>query len=221
MDYEVRLLRTEAITHDTRHLVLERPTGYEFEEGQAAEIALDRANWRDECRPFSFTSPADNEHLEFIVKIYAGHEGVTKQIGTLSEGAKLFLSEPFGTIRYKGEGYFIAGGTGITPFIAILRKLARDGLLGSNKLLYTNRTKADIILKPELDKMLGGNVVYNLTHEPKHSFKSGLIDEQHLDRHAPDADRHFYLCGPDEMVRDLRDILTYRGVSRELIVFEE
>jgi predicted ferric reductase len=39
----------------------------------------------------------------------------------------------FGAIEYKGEGVFIAGGAGVTPFIAILRQLQAD-----DKLLTTN-----------------------------------------------------------------------------------
>ncbi|MFP4373274.1 MAG: FAD-binding oxidoreductase [Spirochaetaceae bacterium] len=221
MEHPVRLLQLETVTHDTRRLVLEKPPGYRFEEGAAAEIAIDRPAWREECRPFSFTSLPEDEELEFIIKIYPSHEGVTRQIADLEPGAKLLLTEPFGTIRYRGEGYFIAGGTGITPFIAILRRLARTGAVGENTLLYSVRAEDDIILRPELETMLGTNVIYNLTHEPNPGYNSGLIDLRYLRHHAPDTSRYFYVCGPDDMVRDIRDMLQYLGVARDSVVVEE
>ena len=221
MTYRVRVEAAEGATHDTRRLVLERPSGYRFEPGQAAEIALDKDDWREEARPFSFTSLEEDTYLEFVVKIYGSHEGVTKQLGKLAPGSRLLISEPFGTISYRGEGYFIAGGAGITPFMSILRRLHRDGRLGNNKLLYSNRTERDIILKTELDSMLGANVVYNLTHEPNATFHNGLIDARYLRVHAPDISRTFNVCGPDEMVRDIRDILQHLGADVQSLVFEK
>ena len=221
MEHSVRLLKLEAVTHDTRRLVLEKPPGYRYEAGAAAEIAIDRPAWREECRPFSFTSLQEDDEIEFIVKIYAAHQGVTRQISELEPGAKLLLTEPFGTIRYRGDGYFIAGGTGITPFIAILRRLARDGGIGGSTLLYSVRTPDDIILRPELEGLLGGNIVYSLSHQPSRQYNSGMIDLPYLQRHAPDTSRYFYVCGPDDMVCDIRDMLQYLGVASGSIVVEE
>lgn len=74
-------------------------------------------------RPFTFTSLNDNSFLEFTIKIYNDHEGVTKQLGLLKTGDKLLIDDVWGAIEYKGPGYFIAGAAGLTPFIAILRDL--------------------------------------------------------------------------------------------------
>ena len=221
MERTVTVLKLEDVTHDTKRLVLERPPGYHYEAGQAAEIAIDKPEWREETRPFSFTSIEEDDHLEFIVKIYVANEGVTRQIAELTPGDHIRLSEPFGTIRYRGAGYFIAGGTGITPFLSILRRLYRDGELAGNKLLFSNRTERDIILKSELDRMLRENVVYNVTHQSSSTFRSGLISPQYLSRHAPDLSRLFYICGPDEMVRDVRDMLIALGADSNALVFEE
>jgi ferredoxin-NADP reductase len=55
-----------------------------------------------------------------------------------------------GRIEYKGEGVFIAGGAGVTPFIAILRQLQAENKIANNKLIFTNKTANDIILKKNL-----------------------------------------------------------------------
>ncbi|MFO8065398.1 MAG: FAD-binding oxidoreductase [Spirochaetia bacterium] len=221
MTHSVRVLGLDDVTHDTKRLVLERPPEYRYEPGQSVEIAVDKPDWGDEFRPFSFTSVEEDEYLEFIIKIYPAHEGVTKQIAQLTSSDRIRLSQPFGSISYRDPGYFIAGGSGITPLLSILRRLHRDGRLADNKLLYSNRTEQDIIRKFELDYMLGNNVVYNVTHAARSSLRCGVIRPEYLARHAPDISRPFYLCGPDEMVRDVRDMLGSLGAKSDSIVFQE
>jgi predicted ferric reductase len=46
--------------------------------------------------------------------------------GKLKHGDELIIRDVWGAIEYKGEGVFIAGGAGVTPFIAILRQLQAD-----------------------------------------------------------------------------------------------
>jgi predicted ferric reductase len=55
------------------------------------------------------------------------------KIRKLKHGDELIIRDVWGAIEYKGEGVFIAGGAGVTPFIAILRQLQAD-----DKLLTTN-----------------------------------------------------------------------------------
>jgi predicted ferric reductase len=45
-----------------------------------------------------------------------------QELGKLKHGDELII-RVWGAIEYKGEGVFIAGGAGVTPFIAILRQL--------------------------------------------------------------------------------------------------
>jgi ferredoxin-NADP reductase len=81
-----------------------------------------------------------------------------------------------GAIEYKGEGVFIAGGAGVTPFIAILRQLQAENKIANNKLIFTNKTANDIILKKEFNDMLGKNFINTLTDEQRRATKTaGLI----------------------------------------------
>jgi cytochrome-b5 reductase len=88
--------------------------------------------------------------IEFIIKAYPEHEGVTKALHSLEPGSPLLISAPFGTIRYQNRGTFIAGGAGITPFIAMLRELASKGGPDGHSLIFVNKTPADIICENEL-----------------------------------------------------------------------
>ena len=82
-----------------------------------------RATDSVEKRPFTFTSLPGDDHLEFTIKCYTDHDGVTNQLGQLKAGDELLLHDIWGAIHYTNEGTFIAGGAGITPFIAIFRQL--------------------------------------------------------------------------------------------------
>lgn len=64
MAHTVKIIDTESVTHDVKKLTFEKPKGYEFEPGQATEVAIDKEGWRDEKRPFTFTSLNAEEHLE-------------------------------------------------------------------------------------------------------------------------------------------------------------
>jgi len=56
-------------------------------------------------------------------KIYNDRNGLTKMLGKANKETELILHDVFGAIQYKGQGVFIAGGAGVTPFISIFRSL--------------------------------------------------------------------------------------------------
>jgi ferredoxin-NADP reductase len=61
-----------------------------------------------------------------------------------------FSSMMFGArLNIKAKRVFIAG-AGVTPFIAILRQLQAENKIANNKLIFTNKTANDIILKKNL-----------------------------------------------------------------------
>ncbi|WP_300533169.1 FAD-binding oxidoreductase, partial [uncultured Mameliella sp.] len=148
MTYKIELQSVDRLTHDVRRLTFEKPAGYDYAPGQATDFALDRDGWREEQRPFTFTSLPDEERLEFVIKSYPEHDGVTEQIADLQPGEKVLIGDPWGAIEDKGDGVFIAGGAGVTPFISILRKkLADKGTLEGNTLIFSNQCEGDIVMR--------------------------------------------------------------------------
>ena len=123
MAHKLAITEIENITHDVRQFTFEKPQGFAFTPGQAVEVGIDRDGWRDADNPFTFTALPEWDHLQFTIKIYPSHDGLTEQIGNLGVGDRFIIGDPWGTIEYKGKGTFIAGGAGVTPFIAILRML--------------------------------------------------------------------------------------------------
>lgn len=222
MSYIVEITDIEQITHDVKQFNFEKPEGYEFEPGQATEVSIDRDGWRDAGHPFTFTSLNEDPYLQFTIKIYPEHNGLTEQIDTLQEGDAFIIDDPWGTIQYKGPGVFLAGGAGVTPFIAILRKLYKDGAHKGNRLIFSNKTERDIILEDEFQTMLGDRFINTLTEqESSDQYLTEFIDKDFLAEHIDDFDQHFYVCGPPQFVEDMQDHLRQLGADPDGLVFEE
>ena len=212
-EHVVNILSVESVTHDVKRFRVEKPEGYTFIPGQATEVTINKEGWRNKRSPFTFTSLNTWDALEFTIKIYDGHQGVTNQLGLLAPGDGLILHDVWGAIQYRGEGTFIAGGAGVTPFIAIFRQLREEGKVGANRLIYSNKTVNDIILKDEFTGLLGANFVNTLTGEHAPGYHHGRIDEAYLEKQITDFDQEFYVCGPDEMIDSVQQALKNLGAS--------
>jgi len=217
----VKIIAIEPVTHDVKSFRIEKPAGYRFIPGQATEVAINKPGWENERRPFTFTSLNDEPTLEFTIKRYADHDGVTNQLHQLQPGNELILHDVWGAIEYKGPGYFIAGGAGLTPFLAILRQLHRNHELQGNVLFFSNKTAADVIHEAELTSMLGKNAHYLLTREKKQGYESAMINEAFLKANITDFSKHFYVCGPDKMIADINATLEKLGAQPDAVVFEK
>ncbi len=216
----VKIISIEKITHDTLCIKCEKPGSLDFKPGQATNVAIDKEGWQDELRPFTFTSLPGQDYLEFIIKTYPSHEGVTNKLFDLKTGDRLILSDVYGSITYKGEGVFIAGGAGVTPFISILRDLHRKGRAGNNKLIFANKKEKDIILREELGKILGDNFTNILSDEKTDRYSHGFITRDFLKDNIEDYSGFFYICGPPPMMEAVEAHLQSFNVKNDSIVKE-
>jgi ferredoxin-NADP reductase len=220
MTHIVKILDIEKVTHDVLKFTVEKPHDYSFEPGQATTISINRDNWKDKKRPFTFTSLSSDNYLEFIIKIYSDHGGVTKELGKLKKSDELIIEKPWGAITYKGLGFFIAGGAGITPFIAIFRDLYKNDQLKGNTLYFSNKTEKDIILKDDFEKMLGDAFINVITDEKTDKGLNRLIDKDFLKEYINDFSKKFYVCGPPKMTDDITKALEDLGAKTDSLVFE-
>lgn len=220
MEHHATLLTSQRITHDVKRFTISRPEGFAFEPGQGVELAIDKPGWEKEGRPFTPTSLPDDKVLEFTIKGYPQHHGVTEQLHCLLPGDRLLMSEPFGTIQYHGPGTFIAAGAGITPFLAIIRRLARDGEITGHSLLFSNKGANDILYEKELRYYLGDNARFVCTREKDCHCTNQRIDKNYLEQTIADFSQRFYLCGPPPFVQAMNTALEELGAEPEALVFE-
>lgn len=208
-------------THNVKTFRVTKPTGFEFSPGQATDLSLNEEGWKDNKHPFTFTCLPDDDYLEFTIKLYDNPNGLTNKLKTIEPGAEFEISSAWGAIEYKGEGVFIAGGAGVTPFISIFRSLDAQNKIGNNRLIFSNKTEADIILKDEFETMLGENFINIITKQPGTKYYSRHIDKDYLANNLSDISQHFYVCGPDEFTKNVLDALKELGADADALVFEK
>lgn len=220
-EHKVKILMTEFVTHDVKRFILQKPVGYKFLPGQATEISIANHPLENEKRPFTFTSLNPDAVLEFTIKKYPEHKGVTQALHKLKSQDSLIIRDVWGTINYKGPGVFISAGAGITPFIAILRDLNSKGKLKGSSLIFSNKTQDDIILEKELKAMPLDSLILILTRQSHSDYYHGRINSAFLKKHIKNFKQHFYVCGPVSFVGETQDALKKLGASSDSIVFEK
>ena len=218
MAFTVKILETEMLNHNVKRFSTERPQGLNYTPGQAVFIEMEMKAGK---HPFTLTGLLTDPHLEFTIKLYHDHKGVTDRLTDYRPGDTLKFGNPRGAIKYKGPGMFLAGGAGVTPFLAILRNLYKSGNLNGNALWFSNKTDKDIFLEGELRKMLGDRLRLLITRETSMRHENARIDKKYLKAHAQNFDQYFYLCGPGKMVKDLSTTLRELGANAENVVTED
>lgn len=217
---KVNIKSIKRLTHDVLEITTTKPKDCEFKPGQAIRMAVCKNGWKDEDRPFTFTSLPSDEGLEFIIKIYPSHNGMTEQLYNLTITDELSLEKIYGAIEYKGKGIFLAGGAGITPFISILKDLQTKNELVGNSLVFANKTEKDIFLQDWLNNVLGENYRNILSEEKKENYLYGQIDKDFLKENITDYAQYFYVCGPPKMSESIIENLQDLGVDKKYIVAE-
>lgn len=217
----VKVLESQFINYDVKRFEVEKPKGYDFIPGQAVNISINEPDWKTKKRPFTFTNQKDSKNLEFIIKIYKDHNGVTNKLSEVNAGDELILHDVFGAIHYEKPGVFIAAGTGITPFLAIFRNLYKQNKLRGNKLIFVNKTSLDIIAGQELQRMFKDDFRPIFTREGVVGFRGRRIDRKFLIENIVDFSQCFYVCGPAKFVEEIVENLKALGADSKSLIFDE
>ena len=210
----------EHLTHDVLRIVLDKPKDLNYIPGQAVDIALNKPDWKDKKNCFTFTSLPEDDHIEFTIKTYPEHHGMTNELLSSKAGDEVLVYSPFGDIYYKGAGIFIAGGAGITPFIAILKNLEKQNKIDGNKLIFANKEKSDIILEDHYNKVLGKNFINVLSKEEIEGYEHGYISQDLIKKYSEADLKYYYLCGPPPMMDAVEAHLKSLGIAEEFVVKE-
>ncbi len=220
-NYKVKITDVTPLVTRVFRIRTDKPANYQFTPGQATEVSLMYEGWVKEKRPFTFTCLPKDDFLEFTIKTYEDHQGVTKRISTIAPGDEFEIGDAWGTIDYKGEGVFIAAGAGITPFLSILRNLNDKRSLGSNQLIFSNKFEDEIICFEELKSMLGDRFANTITQQKDPELPTGRIDKEFLINHIKNFDQPFYVCGPEGFTKAILKLLKELGAKPEGLVFEK
>ncbi len=228
MEAEIKGIKDE--THDVKTFRLEPEEEIDFVPGQFCLVSIKEEGFPDDSKPFTFSSSPEKDFVEMTVKKVGEF---TTALHSLEEGDKLELTEPRGKSLNFDESVdrdivFIAGGSGITPFISAIRYSIDRDLDHNMTLFFSNREYRDIIYRTELRHIYEDyqriKVVNTLTHEePDHwDGETGLIDREMIEKHVDDLrDKIWYICGPPPMIDAMEELLEDMGVEETDIRFEK
>ncbi len=175
-----------------------------------------------QAHPFSLSYAPKNNELRITVK---SSGDFTSQIKDLAVGTPVFIDGPYGTFTEKAarrdKFLFIAAGVGITPIRSMIESIAKNK---DSVLVYGNKTEKDTIFKIELDKLSVEHnfpIHYVMSEDKDFKGERGRIAAELVKKLVPDfKDREIYICGPKNMMFDLRKGLKETGVNPQNIHFE-
>jgi ferredoxin-NADP reductase len=224
----VKAIRPE--TPDVKTLTLSLPEWTAHRPGQHYDIRLTAPDGYSAQRSYSVASePERKGEIDITVERIADGEVSKFLDDTVSVGDRFEVRGPIG-------GYFIwdrsiggplllvAGGSGVVPLMAMLRHRAAAGIRNPARLLYSARSKDQIIYADELEKLAqndGLTVSYTLTRNQPQGWKgyTRRIDDAMLKEvSAPlGPDALAYICGPTALVEVAADGLERVGLPAEHI----
>ena len=189
-------------------------------------------------RNYSLCTAEGSGDLMVTVKQIAGGLFSNWVAETLKPGDTLDVMTPHGSFttgfdqaqarRYVG----IAGGSGITPVISLIRTALEQEPLSSFTLLYGNRDSASVIFLDALadlkDRYLGRFELYHFLAEEEQEIAlfNGMLDqaacEGAIEQLVPDANDvdAWFICGPGPMMDAAESALVGRGVDKARIHIE-
>ena len=226
--HELNVKAIHSLTKESVKITFDVPQelskAYSFQPGQYLDLIVS-INGKEEHRSYSICS-STSEGLSIGVKALENGT-VSKWLnGSLKEGESLVVSEPRGNflLDEKAENIvLIAAGSGITPVLSMAKKT--NDSAKKVRLIYGNRSESAIMFRDEIHALKNIQLIQFLSGEVKDGYRSGRMNKDNftalikedLDLLKADA---FYLCGPEEMIMDVRSALEFFGVRSEKIHFE-
>ncbi len=211
-------------TPSSKRFLLERVDGPlpPFRPGQYVNVFVD-VDGVLTSRPYSIASPPGSELLELTVRDKPGGFVAPYLLNEVQVGDELETTGPAGQFYHEplidgDELVLLAGGSGITPFMSIVRDALRRERPLKMQLIYGSRVPSDVIYGAELAELAAAHANFDYTlvisdPPPGYVGCSGLLDAALIARYVGDvANKTFYLCGPNVMLDYCRTALAELGV---------
>jgi ferredoxin-NADP reductase len=223
LQLKVSEIRQETATTKTIRLVSPGRRLPPFQAGQYINLFVKIGNTKT-SRPYSLSS-APNQTGFYDITVRRVESGFVSNylLDQLQIGDTLESTAPAGHFHYNplfhgNDLVFLAGGSGITPFMSMIREVTDRGLARKIHLIYGSRNREDIIFRDEIEDRAAHHSRFHVTHiisepPPDYTGCCGFISADLLKDVLGDVSaRTFYLCGPDVMYRFCRDELSRLGI---------
>lgn len=204
--FKGKLQQLNVLSDSTIHFGVEvdDPDALVFLPGQYVNINIPDS---DETRSYSFSSMPSAKQAEFVVRNIPNGKMSTFLSDVAQIGQEIDFEGPFGSFYLRPlvrPTLFLAGGTGIAPFLSMLKSLEVSGAHHPVNMVYGVTNDADLIELDKLDEVKKNHPWFNYytcvaseesAHERK-GYVTGHVESDWLN----DGDIDIYLCGPPAMV---------------------
>lgn len=177
------------------------------------------------ARAYSIASDPSSPNMEFFVikePTHGDHIG-RSHFADVNIGDPFLLRGPNGQFRFDpakdNKVLFIAGGTGLAPFMSMLRHMKIIGADTDVNMLYSVKFPTEVIRKDELaafSQQLKLKMTVTVTRPAEGdgwTEQTGHIDAAMIQKLVPDfAERMCYVCGPLTFVKAIKDAMTALNV---------
>jgi ferredoxin-NADP reductase len=231
--FAARLKKSKSLSDYTRHLEFEVADAprFGFVPGQWLSLQQSKPDGEEITRAYSIASPPDGNRFALCLnRVQDGF--MSNYLCDLKEGAEIQGQGPFGNFILRPplrDTVFIATGTGIAPYRAMLHWLFAEETRHQNKnfwLLFGSRYETDLYYHDEFQDLAArhANFKYLPTLSrggPEWKELRGYVQE-HVPKIIGDrTDMHAYICGLDKMVSANRELLKSLGWDRKSILYEK
>lgn len=204
--FKGKLHQLNILSESTIHfgVKVDNPDALVFLPGQYVNISIPDTN---ETRSYSFSSMPSTKEAEFVVRNIPNGKMSTFLSDIAQIGQEIDFEGPFGSFYLRPivrPTLFLAGGTGIAPFLSMLKSLEVSGAHHPINMVYGVTNDADLIEIEKLEEVKKNHAWFDYctcvasddsSHERK-GYVTSHVEAEWLN----DGDVDVYLCGPLAMV---------------------
>ncbi|MGH3218330.1 MAG: benzoate 1,2-dioxygenase electron transfer component BenC [Streptosporangiaceae bacterium] len=195
-----------------------------FLPGQYANITVPGT---EQTRSFSFSSSPLSDGVSFLIRDTAYGALPSYLREHAKAGDAIQFTGPLGSFYLrdiKRPVIFLAGGTGLAPYLSMLEMLAEKGTEYPITLLYGVNTDEDLVLVDALERLAGKMPAFTFTccvaaddsSYPNKGYVTRYFGAEQLNG----GDVDVYVCGPPAMVEAVRSHIAGQGVIARSLYYE-
>jgi 3-phenylpropionate/trans-cinnamate dioxygenase ferredoxin reductase subunit len=220
-----QVVRIDTVANETVRLEVAIESPMTFHPGQYVRI---RPSGSEEWRSYSMANESGSTNLVFYIRIVPGGVFSTWLVEKAAVGETVELTEPHGSFFLRDEErprLFVAGGTGLAPFLSMLSRIATEegaakqpttllvGVRTGEHLFAVDEIQRLRERVPNLDVQFAAEA--NPGEQCSEGYATDLIKKLNLDPNT-----RVYLCGPPPMVDAGRSAAVAQGVPRAEVLCE-
>lgn len=235
-EYETVLIEIEDLTYDMKRFrfELKDPSTIKFTAGQYVQLLCPKykGNSEEVYRAYSVASdPAAESYIDLIIRRVPNGICTTWCFEYLKKGDPVKMNGPYGDFRLSDTDapmIFVAGGSGMAPFVSILHDMQNNKSKRKAKYFFGGNTVKDLCLDEQMkvfEEALEGFEFVPVVARPEEggnwNGETGLVTEA-VQRNFNDLGEYEgYLCGSPGMIDAAIKVFVELGMPEEKVYYDK